>query len=712
MRLTQTAHSDIRRNAISQNLITLRKRVNELGVAEPVIQQQGRTRIAVQLPGVQDTARAKEILGATATLEFRLVDEQSDPYLAAETGKVPLADELYYERDGNPVLLKRRVMLTGEHIIDASSGFDERGLPAVHITLDSDGARQFAKVTGENVKRLMGVVFIEQRSDTVVTGGETHRITRETREVINVARIQEQLSKRFQITGLDTSREARNLALLLRAGALATPMYIVEERTVGPSLGQQNIELGALSVLIGFLLVMVFMALYYRLFGLVADLALIANLVLIVAAMSMIPGATLTLPGIAGIVLTVGMAVDANVLIFERIREELDNGNSPQASIPGRLQQGAVDHRRREHHHPDRRDRAVCLRYRADQGICGDPLHWHRGFHVHRDHGNPGDHQPGLRDPPQPHLGGLTMRLLPRKLALDFMGRARHAMVLSGGLLVLSIGSLLFQGLNLGVDFEGGTLIEVGYPAPVELDEIRGQLGAAGFDRAVVQHFGSAQDVLVRIKPDDRPQSELSNQVLETLRGGSQELQLRRVEYVGPQVGEELRDDGGPCHAVRAGADPDLRGASLRVPVLVRCRHCADPRRDPDHRVLLADPDRIRPDGAGGDPGGDRLFPERHHRRVRPDSGELPGVAAPVQHRGSQRLDQPDSVAHPDDLADHAAGTVCTVLLRRRGDPRVLHRADRGRDHRHLLVDLRGGKFPAGARRERTGSRHDPRRRK
>lgn len=332
-RLNPTSRGEIRRNAISQNLVTLRKRVNELGVSEPVIQQQGRTRIAVQLPGVQDTARAKEILGATATLEFRLVDEQSDPYLAAETGKVPLAAELYRERDGNPILLKRRVMLTGEYIIDASSGFDERGLPAVHITLDGDGARQFAKVTGENVKRLMGVVFIEQRSDTVVTDGEVRRVTRETRDVINVARIQEQLSKRFQITGLDTSRESRNLALLLRAGALATPMYIVEERTVGPSLGQQNIELGALSVLIGFLLVMVFMMLYYRLFGLVADLALIANLILIVAAMSMIPGATLTLPGIAGIVLTVGMAVDANVLIFERIREELDNGNSPQASI-------------------------------------------------------------------------------------------------------------------------------------------------------------------------------------------------------------------------------------------------------------------------------------------------------------------------------------------------------------------------------------------
>ncbi len=333
MKLKPAARSEIRRNAISQNLITLRKRVNELGVAEPVIQQQGRTRIAVQLPGVQDTARAKEILGATATLEFRLVDEQADPFLAAESGEVPLADELYYERDNTPVLLKRQVMLTGEHIIDASSGFDERGQPAVHITLDGEGARQFAKVTGENIKRLMGVVFIEQRSDTVVTDGEAKTVMRESREVINVARIQDQLSKRFQITGLDTTRESRNLALLLRAGSLATPMHIVEERTVGPSLGQQNIELGALSVMIGFLLVIVFMMIYYRLFGLIANVALMVNLVLIVAVMSMIPGATLTLPGIAGIVLTVGMAVDANVLIFERIREEMDSGNSPQASI-------------------------------------------------------------------------------------------------------------------------------------------------------------------------------------------------------------------------------------------------------------------------------------------------------------------------------------------------------------------------------------------
>ena len=322
-----------RQNAIRQNLVTLRKRVNELGVAEPSIQQQGKARIAVQLPGVQDTARAKEILGATATLEFRLVEENEDPYLARETGKVPARASLYYERDGNPVLLKRQVILTGEHIIDAAAGFDENGSPAVHITLDGDGARKFGRVTAENVKRLMAVVFIEQRSDIQQVAGETRRVRREVQEVINVARIAEQLSKRFQITGLDNTRESRNLALLLRAGALATPMYIVEERTVGPSLGQQNIEMGALSVLIGFLLVMLFMLLYYRLFGLFADIVLIVNLVIIVAVMSMIPGATLTMPGIAGIVLTVGMAVDANVLIFERIHEELRNGNSPQASI-------------------------------------------------------------------------------------------------------------------------------------------------------------------------------------------------------------------------------------------------------------------------------------------------------------------------------------------------------------------------------------------
>ncbi|MXY14481.1 MAG: protein translocase subunit SecD [Proteobacteria bacterium] len=320
--------------AIQQNIQTLRNRVNELGVAEPVIQQQGAARIVVQLPGVQDTAQAKEILGATATVEFRMVNEQSDPFEAAETGRIPTGSILYYERDSkSPILLKRDVMLTGDSIINANSGFDENGLPAVIITLDGKGAARFSKVTAENIKKLMAVVFIDNKTVIINQDGEQRRRTVKSEEVVSVARIQEQLGKRFQIEGLDSTHEALKLALLLRAGALAAPVEIVEERTVGPSLGQQNIDLGKKSIIIGFILVMVFMALYYRLFGVAADLALAVNLILIIGIMSLIPGATLTLPGIAGIVLTVGMAVDANVLIFERIREELRNGNSPQASI-------------------------------------------------------------------------------------------------------------------------------------------------------------------------------------------------------------------------------------------------------------------------------------------------------------------------------------------------------------------------------------------
>jgi len=329
------AQQELQNFALQQNITTLRKRVNELGVAEPVIQRQGADRIVVQLPGVQDTARAKELLGATATLEFRLVDEQGDAFAAESSGNTPIGDKLYYERNGTPVLLKSRVMLTGEYITDAASGIDQdTATPAVFITLDGKGSRLFSKVTGDNIKRLMAVVFIESKTEYYKDEqGQLQSRSRKIEEVINIARIQDQLSKRFQITGLDTSREARKLALLLRAGALAAPMNIIEERTVGPSLGQQNIDQGKNSVMLGMLLVMIFMLLYYRVFGLVANIALITNLVLIIAILSMIPGATLTLPGIAGIVLTVGMAVDANVLIFERIREELSNGNSPQASI-------------------------------------------------------------------------------------------------------------------------------------------------------------------------------------------------------------------------------------------------------------------------------------------------------------------------------------------------------------------------------------------
>jgi len=330
--LSEKERREVRRLALKQNITTLRNRVNELGVAEPVIQQQGDNRIVVQLPGVQDTARAKEILGATATLEFRLVDEVHDVQ-EAQGGRVPPGSKLYPERGGGYVLLKNRVMLTGDYIIDASSGIDKQsGGPAVYITLDGKGASIFSKVTGENVKKLMAVVFIETKVETRMVDGKPVKVRHKVEEVINVARIQEQLSKRFQITGLDSIEEAHNLALLLRAGALAAPIEIVEERTIGPSLGQDNIDKGFLSVVIGFCLVLVFMAVWYQLFGLIANLALAMNLVIIVAVLSMLQ-ATLTLPGIAGIVLTVGMAVDANVLIFERIREELRNGNSPQAAI-------------------------------------------------------------------------------------------------------------------------------------------------------------------------------------------------------------------------------------------------------------------------------------------------------------------------------------------------------------------------------------------
>ena len=330
--LSEQGAEEVRRFALQQNITTLRNRVNELGVAEPVIQQQGKNRIVVQLPGVQDTARAKEILGATATLEFRMV-HQDHSVEDAVAGRVPVGAKLYQERNGRPILLKRSVMLTGDYITDAASGIDQQGgSPSVFITLDGKGARIFSKRTRDQIGRPMGVVYIENKSQTKIVEGKEVKERWTVEEVINVATIRDQLGKRFQITGLDSTEEARNLALLLRAGALAAPIEIVEERTVGPSLGRENIDQGKNSVVIGFIAVLAFMALYYRVFGLVADLALTFNLLMIVAVLSLLQ-ATLTLPGIAGIVLTVGMAVDANVLIFERIREEIRNGNTPQASI-------------------------------------------------------------------------------------------------------------------------------------------------------------------------------------------------------------------------------------------------------------------------------------------------------------------------------------------------------------------------------------------
>ena len=330
----ESALVEEQRSAIEQNISTVKNRVNELGVAEPVIQRQGDKRVVVQLPGVQDTVRAKEILGATATLEFRLVHGSfADWSAAAASGNAPIGSRLYKRSDGSPVLLKRNVIVTGDQIVGAASGIDQQsGTPDVSITMNSSGADRMARVTRENIGKPMAVVFIEDKFEFTEVDGERKRVRSTESQVINVATIQDQLSKRFHITGLDSTREARDLALLLRAGALRAPMVIVEERTVGPSLGQENIDRGFLSVIVGFIAVLLFMAVYYKVFGLVANLALALNLVLMVAILSIFQ-ATLTLPGIAGIVLTVGMAVDANVLIFERIREELKLGNTPQASI-------------------------------------------------------------------------------------------------------------------------------------------------------------------------------------------------------------------------------------------------------------------------------------------------------------------------------------------------------------------------------------------
>jgi preprotein translocase subunit SecD len=316
--------------AIEQHTITLRNRVNELGVSEPVVQRQGADRIVVQLPGVQDPAQAERVLGATATLEFRLVDEVNSPFEARERGRAPLGSALYEDRNGQPVLLRREVIATGDQLTGASAGFDE-GQPAVFVNLDARGARRMGETTRANLNKRMAVVFIEQKRDTIVRDGETREVTRTEERVISVATIRGVFSNRFMITGLEPL-EARDLALLLRAGSLAAPIFKVEERTIGPSLGQENIERGMQAVAFGFLLVVLFVVIYYRVFGLIANLALLINLVLLIALLSMLQAA-LTLPGIAGIVLTVGMAVDANVLIFERIREELRNGNTPQAAI-------------------------------------------------------------------------------------------------------------------------------------------------------------------------------------------------------------------------------------------------------------------------------------------------------------------------------------------------------------------------------------------
>ncbi|QFI38863.1 protein translocase subunit SecD [Moritella marina ATCC 15381] len=327
-KMTEAKLAEIKEYALQQNITIIRNRVNQLGVAEPLVQRQGTDRIVVELPGVQDTAGAKEILGATATLEFRLVDNKADPY----SSRVPAGSQKYTTRDGRPVVLKKQVILTGNHITGATSSLDEFSRSQVNIDLDSQGGSKMSRATKKAIGTSMATVFIEYKPTGEKTADGKSKLQK-NEEVINVATIQAQLGRSFRITGLDSGNEAKNLALLLRAGALVAPVQIVEERTIGPSLGKQNIENGLSAMIYGMIAIVIFMAIYYRKFGLVANIALSANIIMIIGIMSMIPGATMTLPGIAGIVLTIGMAVDANVLVFERIREELKEGRSVQQAI-------------------------------------------------------------------------------------------------------------------------------------------------------------------------------------------------------------------------------------------------------------------------------------------------------------------------------------------------------------------------------------------
>ena len=329
--MTDERLNEAREYAVQQNINILRNRVNQLGVAEPLVQRQGADRIVVELPGIQDTARAKEILGATATLEFRLVNTNVDA-TAAASGRVPGDSEVKNTREGRPVVLYKRVILTGDHITDSTSNMDEYNQPQVNISLDSAGGNAMSNFTKDNIGKPMATLFVEYK-DSGKKDANGRSILAKQEEVINVATIQSRLGNSFRITGVNDPNEARQLSLLLRAGALIAPIQIVEERTIGPTLGMQNITQGLEACLWGLVASIVFMVVWYRKFGMIATTALVANLILIVGIMSLLPGATLTMPGIAGIVLTLAVAVDANVLINERIKEELKNGRSVQQAI-------------------------------------------------------------------------------------------------------------------------------------------------------------------------------------------------------------------------------------------------------------------------------------------------------------------------------------------------------------------------------------------
>ena len=506
--MTDERLKEAREYAVQQNINILRNRVNQLGVAEPLVQRQGADRIVVELPGIQDTARAKEILGATATLEFRLVNTNVDQSAAA-SGRVPGDSEVKQTREGQPVVLYKRVILTGDHITDSTSSMDEYNQPQVNISLDSAGGNIMSNFTKDNIGKPMATLFVEYK-DSGKKDANGRAILAKEEEVINIANIQSRLGNSFRITGISNPNEARQLSLLLRAGALIAPIQIVEERTIGPTLGMQNIKQGLEACLAGLVVSILFMILFYKKFGLIATSALIANLILIVGIMSLIPGATLTMPGIAGIVLTLAVAVDANVLINERIKEELSNGRTVQQAIDEGYR-GAFS---------SIFDAnvttliKVIILYAVGTGAI-------KGFAI----------TTGI---------GIATSMFTAIVGTRAFG-------ISGFLLIVSIAIIGVRGFNWGLDFTGGTVIEITLEKPVDLDQMRDSLQKAGFEEPQVQNFGSSRDIMVRMPPvhDANGSQELGSKVVTVINEStSQNAAVKRIEFVGPSVGADLAQTG------------------------------------------------------------------------------------------------------------------------------------------------------------------------
>ena len=541
--MTDDRLKEAREYAVQQNITILRNRVNQLGVAEPLVQRQGADRIVVELPGIQDTARAKEILGATATLEFRLVNTNVDSSAAA-SGRVPGDSEVKFTREGQPVVLYKRVILTGDHITDSTSSMDEYNQAQVNISLDSAGGNIMSNFTKDNIGKPMATLFVEYK-DSGKKDANGRAILAKEEEVINIANIQSRLGNSFRITGISNATEARQLSLLLRAGALIAPIQIVEERTIGPTLGMQNIKQGLEACLAGLVVSILFMIFFYKKFGLIATSALVANLVLIVGIMSLIPGATLTMPGIAGIVLTLAVAVDANVLINERIKEELSNGRSVQQAIDEGYR-GAFS---------SIFDAnittliKVIILYAVGTGAI-------KGFAITTGIGIATSMFTaivGTRAIVNLLYGGVVAQeytveqLNHGRKVWDFMRWDYWAFGISGFLLILSIIIIGVRGFNWGLDFTGGTVIEITLEKPVDMDQVRQSLQKAGFEEPQLQNFGSSRDIMVRMPPvhDANGSQELGSKVVSVINEStSQNATVKRIEFVGPSVGADLAQTG------------------------------------------------------------------------------------------------------------------------------------------------------------------------